>query len=77
MEIMSVNDKVLNIFESVTKQTGLSSSMKIKEVVQDSLSLMKIIVQIETEFNIFLDDIDFIALYNLDIQGFIQYAKIK
>jgi len=69
--------KVLNIFESVTSNTGLTGEMKLKEIIQDSLSLMKIIVAIENEFNIFLDDIDFIALYNLDIQGFIHYAKIR
>lgn len=77
MEITSVSQKVLNIFETVTSQTGLTEDMKLKEILQSSLSLMQIIVTIEKEFNIFLDDIDFIAIYNLDIQGFIRHANLK
>lgn len=77
MEIVPTTQKVLGIFESVLAATGLTEHMKIKEIIRDSLSLMKIIVEIENQFNIFLDDIDFIALYNLDIQGFIHYANIK
>ena len=77
MEVVSTNSRVLAVFKSVVSHEDLTNEMKIKDIIQDSLSLMKIIVGIETEFDIFLDDIDFIALYNLDIQGFIDYAKIR
>jgi len=77
MEMIDTHKKVLTIFESVLSTAGLTENMYIKDIIQDSLSLMKIIVAIENEFNTFLDDIDFIALYNLDIKGFIHYANIK
>lgn len=77
MEVASANSRVLAVFESVISRVGLTKEMIIKDIIQDSLSLMKIIVGIEAEFDIFLDDIDFIALYNMDIEGFIDYAKIK
>jgi acyl carrier protein len=77
MEIMNTTKKVLAIFESVICKTGLTEDMKLKDILQSSLSLMQIIVAIEKEFNIFLDDIDFIEIYNLDIQGLIHHAKLK
>lgn len=77
MEITDATKKVLDIFESVVCKTGLTKDMKLKEIIQSSLALMQIIVAIEKEFNIYIDDIDFIAIYNFDIEGFIQHAKIK
>ena len=76
MEIVDRHRKILDIFESVTGASDLTDDIRIRDIIQDSLSLMKMIVAIEDEFDIFLDDIDFIALYGFNIREFIHYAKI-
>jgi acyl carrier protein len=76
MEIDATIKRVIGIIERVSLVSPVTATMKMKDVIQDSLLLMKVIVSVENEFDIFLDDINFIELYNYDIKGFIDYAKI-
>ena len=78
MEETETNQKVISIIATLTKHESESIDLKmtLSELIHDSLTLMKLIVAIENEFHVFLDDINFIDLYNSTIEDFITYANI-
>lgn len=76
MEVAEINQEALGIISALTKQENINIKMTLGELIQDSLTLMKVIVAIENKFDIYLDDINFIELYNYTVKDFIGYAKI-
>lgn len=75
MESTKKNEKIIEIIGAIVGAKTHAQS-KFKDIATDSLMLMKVIVAVEQEFDVFLDDIDFIAIFNSTVDDFIKKVEL-